>query len=163
MKSNHGTLNSRLETAADGRLLVTVSGAIDENADIRGLFARLTNDTTMNLRDVERVNSMGVHGWVPQVTRFSAQHRLVIDEISYPLVQNANTVANMFGSAQVRSCMAPYFCAKCKDNQSLPVSGSEVAAAGQQPPEKRCPRCKSVMEFDELDGYFDFFKPRSRK
>ncbi len=163
MKSDHGTLHSSFETTADGSQLVMIYGAIDENADIRGLFAQLTDDVQMNMREVERVNSMGVHSWVPQVSKFSAKHRLLIDEISYPLVQNANTVANMFGSAQVRSCMAPYFCATCKNNLAVPVSSNEVVAAGQHPPEKRCPRCRTVMEFDELDGYFDFFKPRGRK
>ena len=157
------TLHSKLETSQDGWVLVTVYGAIDENSDLRGLFAQLKSDVLMNMRDVERVNSMGVHGWVPQITKLSAEHRVLIDEISYPLVQNANTVANMFGSAQVRSCMAPYFCAKCKDNMSIAVSAKDVADAGNEPPAKHCPRCRTLMEFDELDGYFDFFRTRPRK
>jgi len=156
------TLRDKLETA-NGVLFVELSGALDENSDLQELFARLSGDAVLNMRNVERVNSMGVHGWIPLMTRLSEQHRVVVDDISYALVQNANAVANMFGSAQVRSCMAPYFCATCSDNVTVPVLAAEVAAAGQSPPIKLCARCQSPMDFDELDGYFEFFKTRGVK
>ena len=143
--------------------MVALIGAIDENSDLQGVFSRLTGDTVLNMLNVERVNSMGVHRWIPIVVRFSAQHRLVLDQISYALVQNANVVANMFGTAYVRSCMAPYFCSRCKDNATITVTKDDVAAAGNEPPPKSCLRCGSVMEFDELDGYFSFFKIRPGK
>jgi len=157
------TLQARFETGPAGFGLVVLAGAIDENSDLVGLFERMTGDTVLNMRAVERVNSMGVHGWIPWVTRFSANHLLMIDEISYALVQSANAVANMFGSAQVRSCMAPYFCATCKDNVTVAVTSYEVASTGWTAPAKQCARCGSAMEFDELDGYFDFFKMRAGK
>jgi len=155
------TLNVKFDAVRDGQTLVELSGAIDENSDVQGMFERLPADAVLNMRAVERVNSMGVHRWVPLVTRFSAKQRLLIDEISYPLVQNANSVANMFGTAQVRSCMAPYYCARCQDNVTVPVTASEVAATDYAPPDKQCGRCRSMMEFDELDGYFAFFKNRA--
>ena len=49
------------------------------------------------MRNVERVNSMGVHRWIPLISKFSAKHQAAFDEISYALVQNANVVANLFG------------------------------------------------------------------
>ena len=143
--------------------MVALSGSIDENSDLQGVFARLDGAAVLNMQQVERVNSMGVHRWIPLVTRFSAEHRLMIDEISYALVQNANVVANLFGTAVVRSCMAPYYCSHCNSNTTLTVSHDEVAAAGNAPPAKYCGRCKSQMDFDELDGYFAFFKPRARR
>ena len=140
---------------------VTLSGAIDENAKLDALFSKLTGDTSFNMRNVERVNSMGVHRWIPLITRYSAQHKVAFDEISYALVQNANVVANLFGSAQIRSCMAPYFCAACKTNVTVVVTQQEVVAAGHTPPVKHCERCRGEMEFDELDNYFSFFKLRA--
>lgn len=156
-----GTVTSSLKTqfdaAPDGTTRVWMSGAIDENADIKGLFDQLRGSVMLNMRGVERVNSMGVHRWVPLINKYAQQNLVVIDEISYPLVQSANTVANMFGHALVRSCMAPYFCAKCKDNVTLPVSRDEVQAARDDAPLKHCVKCRAPMDFDELDGYFDFF------
>lgn len=155
------TLRSRFEIAPDGRTRVELSGAIDENSDINGVFSQMAGPVVLNMRGVERVNSMGVHRWVPHVTRYSAQYPLAIEDISYSLVQNANAVANMFGTAKITSCMAPYFCASCNDNVTISVTADDVAVAGQAPPVKQCGRCRAVMEFDELDGYFAFFKDRA--
>jgi hypothetical protein len=156
------TLRSEFKRA-NGQLTVVLAGAIDENADLADVFTRLSEDATFNMQGVERVNSMGVHRWIPLVTQASREHRLAIEEISYALVQSANSVANMFGSAPVRSCMAPYFCARCKDNFTVTVRQDEVAAAGHKPPQKQCTQCAQLMEFDELDGYFGFFKNRAVK
>jgi len=157
-------LRAAFDVAPDGTQRLALAGSIDENADLDSIFSKLTGDTVLNLRGIDRVNSMGVHRWVPIVTAFTARHRLLIEEISYALVQNANFVANLFGSATVVSCIAPYYCSTCKDNCSVTVTGEEVAAHGfEEPPSKRCVRCNSVMEFDELDGYFAFFKSRSRR
>jgi hypothetical protein len=140
-----------------------LSGSIDENSDIEGMFAQVTGPALLNMQRVERVNSMGVHRWIPLVARCAAQYPLAIEEISYALVQNANVVANLFGSASVRSCMAPYYCARCKENWTVSVSADEVVGAGNMAPVKHCGRCSSAMEFDELDGYFGFFKSRQRR
>jgi hypothetical protein len=157
------SLRAVFDTSAQGPTHVALAGSIDENADLEAIFSRLTDDTVLNMQHVERVNSMGVHRWIPIVTRFSAQHRLAIDEISYALVQNANAVANLFGGAQVRSCMAPYYCSQCKDNCTIRVTMEEVAGSGDAAPVKRCAKCSQPMEFDELDGYFGFFKARPRR
>ena len=156
------TISTIFSTRANGEQVVALTGAIDENTDLQALFAGFTGDIVLNLQNVERVNSMGVHRWIPIVTRFSSQHLLVIEQISYALVQNANVVRNMFGSARVRSCMAPYFCAKCKNNCTMTVTDDEMAEA-ETPPLKHCGQCGSEMEFDELDGYFSFFKIRPVK
>jgi hypothetical protein len=154
---------AQIEQGSDGWQRATLAGSIDENADLQGLFAKLTGDAVLNMQQVERVNSMGVHRWIPLATAFSQKHRLMIDEISYALVQNANVVANLFGAGMVRSCSAPYFCGRCKINCTVIVTCEEVIAAGFSAPERQCSRCNSVMEFDELDGYFGFFRPRTRR
>jgi hypothetical protein len=154
-------LRVKVEKAPGGGSRVTMSGTIDENSDLDAAFSKLSGDMVINMKDVERVNSMGVHLWIPVMARLSANHRVVVEEISYAFVFNANAVANLFGSAQVVSCTAPYYCAKCKDHVMVKVTVDEVAAAGGAPPQKRCARCTAAMEFDELDGYFSFFKTRA--
>jgi hypothetical protein len=156
------SLRYTLDHGADGTLRVVLAGAIDENADLVTLFGRVTGATVMNMRDVERVNSIGVHGWVPLINRASAKHKVAVEELSYALVQSANAVANMFGTATLRSCMAPYFCARCNRNVIIAVTAEEAAGAAGGAPAKQCNRCHAQLEFDELDGYFTFFK-RVRK
>ncbi|MDB4961832.1 MAG: hypothetical protein JWP01_1831 [Myxococcales bacterium] len=141
---------------------MTLSGTVDENSDLETPFAKLNGDLVINMKDVERVNSMGVHLWIPVMARLSAKHRVVVEEISYAFVFNANAVANLFGAARVVSCGAPYYCAACKDHVMVKVTADEVAASGGAPPSKRCPKCTAALEFDELDGYFSFFKNRSQ-
>lgn len=157
-----GTLQVTIQARPDGKTYVAFTGAIDENSDFQQVFDRVSGDAVFNMRGVDRVNSMGVHGWVPHVKKFSAQHQLVIEDISYPLVQNANSVARLFGSAQIQSCMAPYYCAACRDNTTVSVAWDEVVPE-MKPPTKQCARCNSPLEFDELDGYFDFFRSRTEK
>jgi hypothetical protein len=103
---------------------------------------------------------MGVHEWIPHVARLAARARVEIEEISYPMVQNALALSNMFDGADVRSCMAPYFCPSCKEHVTVKVTRDEVEASGTEPPAKRCARCAAPMEFEELDVYFSFFQPR---
>jgi hypothetical protein len=157
------SLRAEFGQAPDGTTLVVLLGTIDENADLASVFARLDRDTTMNLEHIERVNSMGVHRWVPLITSFTANHLLMIERISYPLVQNANVVSNLFGAATVRSCIAPYYCPECKTNVSLVIRQQEVIGNGFAPPSKLCAKCNADLEFDELDGYFHFFRNRKRE
>jgi DNA-directed RNA polymerase subunit RPC12/RpoP len=157
-------LRSSFENTTHGMQRVVLSGTIDENADLDAIFAKLSVlPTVLNLRAIERVNSIGVHRWIPLVTAAAKRHPLEIEEISYALVQTANVVANLFGAATLHSCMAPYFCARCNDNLAVVVTAEEVLATELRPPAKRCIRCNSELEFDELDGYFALFKNRARR
>src|SRR4051812_38139010 len=103
------TLRLTTERGPDG-LRIALAGAIDENADLDAMFALVTANAVLNMRNVARVNSMGIHAWIPAIAKASSAHTIVIEELSYALVQNANVVANLFGSAQLHSCMAPYYC-----------------------------------------------------
>ncbi|MEQ1737643.1 MAG: hypothetical protein ABL886_14715 [Rhodoglobus sp.] len=152
-------LRSTFEATPEGKLRITLSGGLDESADLDGLFARIDRACILNLRGVERVNSMGVHNWLVAISKVSSKHRLVVEEISYGLVQNAIAVTNLFGSADVVSCLAPYACARCDAHVVLTVRREEVFAAGGGPPTRQCERCGSNMEFEEIDGYFSFFRP----
>jgi hypothetical protein len=156
-------LQTTFETAPDGRTRVVLAGIIDESSALEDVFGRLTGDTIFNMKGVTRINSMGVHQWTTLVTQLSSRHRVEIEEISYPLVQNAIAVARMFGTGEVRSCMAPYVCTSCKSYQNVTVTRDEAAAAGEQPPVKLCAKCSAPMQFDDMKGYFSCLNPLPRK
>lgn len=151
----------RLEPHDDGSLTVLISGALDEAADFHGLFASLgegAGTVVLDLAGVERLNSIGVHRWIDALGPFSAKRRILVQGCSYVVALQANCVANLFGSAEVRSTLAPYYCAGCRDTRMMNVTVEELAL--RTVPAKRCPTCDAALAFDELDSYFDFLAPR---
>lgn len=141
-----------------GWLSVRLGGAIDEESDLAGLFDRLDADVVFDLAGVNRINSIGVLRWTPLIAKLAEKWLVVIESASYPLVLQANSVANFFGGAKVRSCLAPYRCPACQESQMVLVTAEEVAAG--EPPAKRC-ACGGPLEFDELDSYFSFLTSQS--
>ena len=155
------TLKAEVTRRPDGTIHVALVGALDERSDVAQIFSDFDADTTLNLRRVERVNSIGIHRWIPSITKLSADRDVVIEEIPYSLVLSANAVADLFGGASVRSCLAPYYCDRCGHDRIVVVTTEEVAAAGKGVPERQCPDCAGPMAFDELDTYFKFMRPRA--
>lgn len=151
-----GSLKAEIEKTAEGAFTVALSGAIDEEADLGSIFADLKGPTTFDLGGIERVNSMGIHAWIPLITELSAAHAVEIQRIAYPMVLQANTVANLFGAAKVTSCFAPYFSPAVHENFMIEVRAEEVKDGVA--PVKMCPESGEEMEFDELDSYFYFLQ-----
>jgi hypothetical protein len=150
-------LRTTLSKDERGRQRLTLAGAIDESADLKALFATLGSPLVIDMGAVERINSVGVHRWIPEFTAFCKSHEVEIHALSYPLVLQANMVLGMFARAPVRSCLAPYFCTQCGENRMALVKRDEVGAKGE-PPQRKCEVCKQPMSFDELDNYFLLFK-----
>jgi hypothetical protein len=157
-------IDARLEPHPDGTTWVFLSGTIDEDGDLEQIFASVKTRAVFQLEGVRRINSMGVRRWIPLITDFTQRWGASIEAISYPVVLQANCVANLFGRALIQSCMAPYFCPRCNANRVVLVARLDLQASGGAPPERRCERCQTVMEFDELESYFSFFRePRERR
>jgi hypothetical protein len=152
------TLSSKIEQTDDGAVRVCLSGSIDESSDLDGAFAGVEGRCIVDLEGVERINSMGIHRWIPVIARLAKENEVVVERLSYPVALQANVVANLFGGAPVRSCLAPYFCNTCQDDRTAVVTAEEVAGADGAAPEKRCDVCSDPMEFDELDTYFLFLR-----
>lgn len=148
------SLEAHVTSDPDGPSRVKLTGAIDENADLAGIFASLEGDTVFDMTGVERINSIGVLRWIDEITPFSKKHRVTVENCSYPVVLQANIVANFFGSATIVSCVAPYFCPSCRSPRDFAVKADEISTIDQGAPARTCPSCASEMEFDELDSYF---------
>jgi len=153
-----GTLSSKIEQADDGAVRVHLSGSIDESADLDAAFTGVEGRCIVSLEGIERINSMGIHRWIPVIARLASENELAFERLSYPVALQANVVANLFGGAKVLSCLAPYFCNTCQDDRTAVVTSEEIAASGGAAPEERCEVCNEPMEFDELDTYFLFLR-----
>jgi hypothetical protein len=153
-----GALKVSVDDADPQRLRVQLSGAIDEQTDIAAVLGALRAPVVvLNLRGIERINSVGVHRWIPAMRALAEGRRVVVEEVSYAVATQANYVANLLTPAVVTSCLAPYYCPSCDQPATVVVTSSEVAGAAG-PPERRCDRCHDRMEFDELDDYFTFLR-----
>jgi hypothetical protein len=157
-----GSLRSSITRDERGRTHLKLSGAIDESSDLPGMFKELGADVEIDLEGVERINSIGVHRWIPAFEGFCRGRAVELTGLSYPMVLQANMVANLFGNVPISSCLAPYFCTKCQDNRMSLVQRTEVSSSGL-PPARKCPVCGEAMSFDELENYFSFFlhQPKS--
>jgi hypothetical protein len=137
-------------------LKVTLTGVMDEEADLAKVFSSLDGATIFDLGGIDRINSMGIHRWIPLITDLADRHPVTIQRISYPMVLQANTVANLFGKAKLESCLAPYFSPAVRENFMVEVRANEVVDGAA--PTKPCPKTGQPMEFDELDSYFYFLQ-----
>jgi hypothetical protein len=144
-------------TRPDGSVLLTLSGAIDDTADLEQVFKGLPKSVIIDLRSVERINSVGVMRWVAALSHLDSITTVTIEAVPYPMVIQANAIRDLFGHADIRSCMAPYFCSECQTCQTPIVTRAEVVAARPDIPQKVCVSCQAVMAFDDIDTYFKFF------
>ena len=134
-----------------------MSGTLDEHAHVGPAFGAIEGPAVINLRGIERINSMGVHRWLAAFADLTARQKIVVVEVPYAVAMQANLVASFFGDAEVRSALAPYYCGTCKASHQMVVQRSELGKDGAAP-SKHCPTCKRELEFEELDGYFSFFE-----
>ncbi|MCC6747876.1 MAG: hypothetical protein IT371_09480 [Deltaproteobacteria bacterium] len=146
------------EQRADGSTFLIVAGAIDERADLERLFSNLDGRVVMNLKGIERLNSLGIHRWVPLMDELTGRAKVELEALSVPLVTQATVVANLLGTARLTSCMAPYFCPLCQDGRMILVTVEDLRAAGGTSPHKSCPECNGPMELDELDSYLTLLR-----
>ena len=155
------SVQCRVVAGASGQPQAYLTGVLDENAPLQQVFAELAastrEDVTVFMQGIIRVNSIGVRNWVREITGFTRARRVTIEGLSYPLAMQAINVSNLMGTAEVVSCMAPYFCGLCEANRMVLVSRADLAASAA-PPSKACSDCGSPMEFDEIDEYFSFLR-----
>jgi hypothetical protein len=155
------SLQCRVVAKDPGSPQAYLSGAIDENAPLEKIFADLAAAAparmTVFMQGINRVNSIGVRNWVREITDFTRNRPVRIEGLSYPLAMQANSVANLMGSAEIASCMAPYFCSLCEANRMVLVTRADCDASAA-PPAKACADCGSAMEFDEVDEYVYFLR-----
>lgn len=152
------SLKMRVERQAGALPCVHLIGSIDEHARIEEVLSTIQEESTLDLSQIERINSVGLISWLKWMVHLTSKQRISVNIISYCLTTYANQLLDLFGSAKVKACMAPYYCPSCKTNIEVAVSADDVRASKDEPPPKPCPTCRSPMDFDEMDQYFAFLR-----
>lgn len=161
-------LTWRVESTTSGKLLVKLTGDINENVDFTELRRQLHGDVELDLEAISRVNSCGVREWVNFVRALDANvTALKFARCSPTVVLQLNTIFNFRGRARVESFLAPYVCEVCHvDEYRLLVVAEHFPdradRAHPHVPAFRCGRCGGVMVFDELpERYLSFLVEES--
>ena len=137
---------------------IFLKGSINEDASPEQVFEKLHGDLVINLEQIERVNSIGIHKWIMAISAFTKSRKIIFEGLPYSLAVQARAVLNLFGTAKVVSIMSPYYCEKCEMHHLVMVTYSALKASLNHVPIAKCPKCLGEMEFDELPGYFDLLR-----
>ncbi len=134
-----------------------LSGVIDEHANLdflRGVQGRIT----VNIRDVRRINSVGVRQWMEAMRAIPTTANVELVEARPPIVDQINMVAGFLGRAKLLSFYAPMVCPNCDHQEEIQLDVAACKAAGGALPSHPCPRCPgSVMELDDVEEEFTSF------
>ena len=139
-----------------GEQLFTLSGVIDENADLSAI-AEILVDTEINLKEVRRINSFGVRAWIDAVRKVPGSVGLTFIECPPPVVDQCNMVTGFLGHGVLKSFYAPMTCEECDEQQNQLFDTKECRARGGKLPVTPCPRCGRDMEVDDLEEQYLLF------
>ena len=134
-----------------------LSGVIDEHANLDFLRS-VQGRILINLRDVRRINSVGVRQWMDAMRAIPSTATVELVEARPPIVDQINMVAGFLGKAHLLSFYAPMVCPSCDHQEEIQLDVAACRAAGGALPSNPCPRCgKSVLELDDVEEEFTSF------
>ncbi|MEJ7604407.1 MAG: hypothetical protein WKG01_41505 [Kofleriaceae bacterium] len=148
-----GNLVAQIEQR-DGLTWIGLAGYVTEAADWKPL-ARLPGPLRMDLGGIERINSLGVRGWVHFIADCEATGlQIIVDRCSPVMTSQMSMIRNFMGTrTQVASLLVPYFCQSCNTDDLQLVElrpGAPVAVEGMSV----CPKCRGQTVLDELPSMY---------
>lgn len=138
---------------------IELAGDIDEDANFEELENALKGKPTarIDLRGIERINSIGVREWVNFIRRASESTAITLERCSSVVVTQLNMIANFAGKAVVASIVAPYVCDACGNEEDVLLNLTSVDPSDPNLATRPCPECSESMELDDLpESYFAF-------
>ncbi len=138
------------------RGFVQLSGEINETSDLAAVF-RLDGPLQLDLRGVERINSIGLRNIIDASRAGPNQRPIVAIRCSEAWVRQMNMIPALAEMAEIESILAPYYCARCQ-RESVEVLSAEQLR-GSLPPDLCCGSCSEPMTFDgHPKEYFAFLE-----
>jgi hypothetical protein len=137
---------------------IALSGVLDQHADL-SFFERLRGPTVINLRGVERIDSVGVRGWIESLRNVPAEVPLRFIECPAPLIEHINMIEGFLCGRPLSSFYAPMACAACGDAADVLFEVDACKRLGGKLPPSNCARCGKPLELDEIeDRYLTFLR-----
>jgi len=147
---------------------IYIKGAINEEWDTSRLFQEEKSPLLLNMKEVERINSMGVRVWVETLRKLS-DFQVIIEECPPIFVDQCNMISELLGNQQVRihSFYANYYCQDDDHEEKVLLTEGTHYHWGEgiiQEPKPPCPVCSQPMELDDdPESYFQFLLNLNRR
>ena len=138
-------------------LLVTLVGAIDEDADFKELVGLEQKTVSFDFDKVSMINSCGIREWIKFLEKIPAKSVVVYNNCPQIIIEQINMVHGFFREgAVINSFYAPYFCEKCNKESKIHLKTEQVK--NRKAPQIPCPHCgEAAMDFDAIEAqYFSF-------
>jgi len=157
------------ETAED-ELILRFRGDLNEDADFSGVQIPEVSKLSLDLRDVQMLNSLGLRAWVNWIRSVPDNILIVFSHCPHFVVEQMNILEGFLPmGARVESFFVPYHCEACgHDEMYLAVRGRDYMEGTVDKQEgvvlketRSCPVCPEDMELDVIPHkYFRFLKYR---
>ena len=89
-------------TDGNGRLRIALAGVIDDTVDLEPVFANLPSSVELDLRGIERINSIGVRRWVALMGTLSAKHHFIIEAVELTDLSKPRSMSVVVGVPSIR-------------------------------------------------------------
>jgi hypothetical protein len=141
-----------------GAVTALLFGALAEFTDLEPVLTALDGlpeHVTLNLRDLRRMSSVAVGGWIRFVIALGKRARVLLDECSVPFLETALLVPNVVFGTLIRSFYLPSYCPGCGEEEGhLIHADTDLSPAGELvrdvEPRTRCFNCQGQVQFDEI-------------
>lgn len=139
-------------------LLVRLSGSIEESANLDQLIGPPPSELHINCKEVPRINSVGVKGWIKYFQSASTKGtKLRFQECSTAIVEQINLISNFTAGGVVESIFVPFSCVTCKSELIGLFKTEDLKKMGFNLPDLKCTKCGGKAVFDDIpEEYFGF-------
>jgi hypothetical protein len=139
-------------------LVVRMKGSIEENVNFEELIGPAPAELHVYTREVPRINSVGVKGWIRFFTAVAQKGtRLKFFECSTAIVEQLNLISNFVAGGAVESIYVPFSCTACKSELIGLYPTAKLKESQLQVPELKCSKCAGKAVFDDIpEEYFGF-------
>ncbi len=153
----------KVEKKSNGKVIsLTLTGVIDERVDFAKLLDPVEGTMRINLRRIERINSVGVKNWVRYFSDLRKSGvELILEDCSPQIVEQINLVSNFSCGAEIASILAPFRCNKCGGEFLATFTLDELKSMEGGFPEPPCPKCQAKTSFDDIEEEYLAFLSRN--
>lgn len=136
--------------------MIFLNGKINEDAGgpLNDLLEKIGPTCTINLKDINEINSLGVRLWVNFMRKFEQTRTVTLEECTPEFIKQINMIPNFKGKSAIKSLFVRYVCEHCrgkrlylfKIEENMPKRSEAVHL-----PSIACPRCDHLMEMEEVE------------
>ena len=139
-------------------LVVRLAGSIEESVNFDQLIGVPPAELEVNCKEVPRINSVGVKGWIKYFQGVSAKGtKIKFTECSTAIVEQFNLISNFVCGGTVESIFVPFSCTGCKSELVGLFKTEDLKKLNLQLPDLKCSKCGNKAVFDDIpEEYFGF-------